>query len=77
MPADTHQIAAEMHEQAAHAHRVAAAHHGKQDHLTGHEASTDAMNHAIRAFHQSQEAHRKSARLAGKPEVEFPAVGLI
>jgi hypothetical protein len=69
MPADTHQIAAEMHEKAAHAHRVAAAHHGKEDHLSGHEMSEQALNHAKRAFELAQEAHRQSAKAAGKPEL--------
>jgi hypothetical protein len=67
MPGDTHRIAAEMHERAAHAHQVAAAHHGKEDHLTAHELSKQALDHARRAFEMSQEAHRKSAAAAGKP----------
>jgi hypothetical protein len=67
MPADTHRIAAEMHDKAAHAHRVAAAHHGSEDHLTGHEISEQALDHAKRAFEQSQEAHRRSAKVAVKP----------
>jgi hypothetical protein len=57
-----------MHEQAAHAHRVAAEHHGSQDHFTGHELSQQALDHSRRAFEQAQEAHRKSAKAAGKPE---------
>jgi hypothetical protein len=57
-----------MHDQAAHAHRVAAAHHGSEDHLSAHEISKQALDHARRAFEQSQEAHRKSAQAAGKPE---------
>jgi hypothetical protein len=68
MPADTHQIAAEMHERAAQAHRVAAVHHGKQDHLSAHEQSRQALDYATRAFEQSQEAHRLSAKAAGKAE---------
>jgi hypothetical protein len=57
-----------MHEKAAHAHRVAATHHGQEDHLTAHELSQQALDHSRRAFEQSQEAHRKSAKAAGKPE---------
>jgi hypothetical protein len=57
-----------MHEKAAHDHRVAAAHHGKEDHLSAHEISRQALDHATRAFEMSQEAHRKSAQAAGKPE---------
>ena len=68
MPGDNHIIAAEMHEQAAHAHRVAATHHGKEDHLTGHEISKEALDHSRRAFELAQEAHRKSAQAANKPE---------
>jgi hypothetical protein len=68
MPADSHQIAAEMHEKAAQAHRVAAAHHGKEDHLSAHELSSLALDHSRRAFEQAQEAHRRSAKAANKPE---------
>jgi hypothetical protein len=56
-----------MHEKAAQAHRVAASHHGKEDHLTGHEVSQQALEHARRAFEQAQDAHRKSSQAAGKP----------
>ena len=68
MPNDAHQIAAEMHDKAAHAHRVAAEHHGKEDHLTAHELSRQALDHATRAFEQTQEAHRRSAKAAGKAD---------
>jgi len=46
---ENHQRAAELHDNAAHAHRVAEQ-HGKQDHLTGHE-------HSRLALEQSQKAH--------------------
>jgi hypothetical protein len=68
MPGDMHIVAAEMHEKAAHAHRVAAAHHGKEDHLSGHEVSREALDHAHRAFELAQEAHRASSKAANKPE---------
>ena len=68
MPSDSHRIAAEMHEKAAQAHRVAAERHGEEDHLTAHELSRQALDHATRAFAQAQEAHRKSAKAAGKSE---------
>ena len=55
-----------MHEKAAHAHRVAAAHHGMEDHLTAHEMSKEALDHSKRAFEQAQEAHRRSADAAAK-----------
>jgi hypothetical protein len=64
MPNDSHRRAAEFHEQAAHAHRAAAVHHGKEDHLTGHELSRQAMEHATKAFKASQEAHEQSAIFA-------------
>jgi hypothetical protein len=35
---------------AAHAHQAAAAHHGKEDHLTAHEQSRQAMEYASKAF---------------------------
>lgn len=55
-----------MHELAAHAHRAAAVHHGKEDHLTGHELSKQAMEHANMAFQASREAHQKSEKASGK-----------
>jgi len=58
MPQNFHQRAAELHELAAHAHRSAAVHHGKEDHLTGHELSRQAMEHATNAFRSSQEAQK-------------------
>jgi hypothetical protein len=67
MPTDSHIRAAEFHELAAHAHRAAAAHHGKEDHLTGHELSKQAMEHASKAFQWAQEAHGESTKSAGKP----------
>ncbi len=66
MPNDSHQRAAEFHEMAAHAHRAAAVSHGKGDHLTGHELSKQALEHAKKAFEWSQEANRKS-EAAAKP----------
>ncbi len=47
---ENHQRAAELHDVAAHAHGVAEQ-HGKQDHLTGHELSRQALE-------DSQDAHR-------------------
>jgi len=46
---ENHQRAAELHEGAAHAHRVAEQ-HGKQDHLTGHERSRQALEHSQIAY---------------------------
>lgn len=46
---------------AAHAHRAAATHHGKEDHLSAHELSRQALEHARKAFEASQVAFEKSA----------------
>jgi hypothetical protein len=66
MPQSFHQRAAEIHELAEHAHRSAAVHHGKEDHLTGHKLSKQAMEHASKAFKASQEAHQQSEKASGK-----------
>lgn len=63
---DWHHRAAEFHDLAAHAHRVAAAHHDQEDHVTGHEVSQQAMEHATKAYRYSQEAHQKSGSLVSK-----------
>ena len=49
-----HQRAAELHDAAAHAHRVAGR-QDQQDHLTGHERSRIALEHS-RTAHQQTEA---------------------
>ena len=43
---ENHPRAAELRDEPEHAHRVAEQEHGKQDHLTGHEQSRQAMEHA-------------------------------
>ena len=50
---ENHQQAAELHDHAAHAHRVAE--QGKQDHLTGHEYSREALEHSQNAHNHTQE----------------------
>jgi Protein of unknown function (DUF2934) len=55
---ENHQRAAELHDLAAHAHRAAEEQHGKQDHLTGHE-------HSRQALEQSQDAHRHTEATTG------------
>jgi hypothetical protein len=50
-----HQRAAELHDAAAHAHRVAEQ-QGKSDHLTGHEYSRIALEHSGTAHQQTQAA---------------------
>lgn len=67
MPNDSDIRAAEFHELAAHAHRVAVTEHGKGDHLTGYEHSKQAMEHTNKAFEWAQAAHGKSVKSASKP----------
>ena len=69
---DSHLIAAEYHNLAAHAHQAAAEHKDKQDHLTGHELSRRALEHSHKAHEQSLLAHEKS--VAAHP-VDDPAEG--
>jgi hypothetical protein len=66
MPSDSHQRAAEFHDLAAHAHRVAATHYSKGDHKTGQEFSRQALEHSVKAHQLAQEAFRKSENVAGK-----------
>jgi Protein of unknown function (DUF2934) len=51
---ENHQRATELHDGAAHAHRVAEQ-QGKQDHLTGHEHSRQALEYSTDA-HQNPQA---------------------
>ncbi len=59
---DSHQRAAELHNLARHAHLSAIEHHGKGDHLSGHEHSKQALEHSAKAFELAQAAHRESAK---------------
>ena len=52
---ENHQLAAELHDEAAHAHRVGEE-HGHQDHLTGQEHSRQALEHSEEAHRQTQAA---------------------
>jgi hypothetical protein len=54
------QRAAELHDLAAHAHRAAAEERGKQDHLTGHERSRQALEHTDRAHLHTQKVSSES-----------------
>ncbi len=47
---ENHQRAAELHDIGAHAHLVGE-NHGKQEHLTGHEQSRDAIQDSVEAHH--------------------------
>jgi hypothetical protein len=69
MPKGSHQRAAEFHDLAAHAHRVAVTYHAKEDRETGHDYFRQAMEHSAKAYPFAQEAHRKSEdSAAGKKE---------
>jgi hypothetical protein len=52
---ENHQRAAELHDVAAHAHRVAEQ-HGQQEHLTGHEQSRQALEDSQDAHHHTTAA---------------------
>ena len=70
MPNDSHQRAAEFHEQAR-AQRtepLPAAKHGQGDHKKAYEASHEAIEHSAKAYQFAQEAHRKSEAAAAKKE---------
>ena len=61
---ESQQIAAEHHDLSAHAHRAGAEHHGKEDHLTGHESSRQALEHSNKAYLHSSQEHQNAG--AGK-----------
>jgi hypothetical protein len=69
---DWHQRAAEYNDLAAHAHRVAATHHDKGDHQTGHELTRHAMEYSAKAYQYSQEAHKISGISFGQAESMRP-----
>src|SRR5580704_15089355 len=68
MPQSAHARAAEFHLLAAHAHQSAATHHEKGDHLSGHELSRQAHEHAAQAWQWSQTAAQKSAVAGSVPQ---------
>ena len=55
---------------AAHAHQAAAARHDKEDHLTAHEQSRQAMEYASKAFEFSKQAHDQSSVIFKKHDKE-------
>ncbi len=55
---ESQQIASEHRDLAAHAHRSGSEHHGKEDHLTGHESSRQALEHSNQAYLHTQEEHQ-------------------
>src|SRR5579864_5531603 len=55
------QRAVELHDAAAHAHDAAAQQHEKQDHLTGHERSRQALEHSAQVHEKSAASPRAHA----------------
>jgi len=58
---ESHQIATEHHDLAAHTHSAGAEHHGKEDHLTGHERSRLALEHSNKDFLLPRTGHQKTS----------------
>jgi hypothetical protein len=56
---ETQQISAERRKLAAHVHQVGAESHGKEDHLTGHESSRQALEHTNQAYVLGQQEHER------------------
>jgi hypothetical protein len=46
--------------------------HNKEDHLTGHELSRQALEYSAKTFEHSQEAHEKSEKASGKKQAGTP-----
>jgi Protein of unknown function (DUF2934) len=59
---ESQQIAAEHRDLAIHAHRSGAEHHGKEDHMTGHESSRQDLEHSNKGYLHSQEEHEKTRK---------------
>jgi hypothetical protein len=72
---ENHQRAAELQDAAAHAHR-AAEQHGKQEHLTGHELSRQALEHDHEANRRSSEPAQHGIASFGHAEIEALAYEL-
>jgi hypothetical protein len=70
---ESQQIAAEHRDLAVHAHRSGAEHHGKEDHMTGHESSRQALEHTNKAYLQSQEEHEKTRKEHGDAAIAHEA----
>jgi hypothetical protein len=64
---ENHQLSAELHDGAAHAYRVGEQ-HGKQDHLTGHEHSRQALEHT-HTGHRHFEAATTGSSAFGHEEI--------
>ncbi len=62
------QQAAELHNAAAHTHTSAAEQHGKQDHLTGHERSRQALEHSAQV-HEKVTAEPRHAHVVKEEDI--------
>jgi hypothetical protein len=62
---ESQQIAAEHRDLAAHAHQAGAESHGKEDHLTGHEISRQALEHSNQAYVRGKQEHERTRTAAG------------
>ena len=62
MPQGSQYRLVELHNLAAHAHEAAAAAHGKGDHLSAHELSTQAHEHSMNAFKYSETFAQENAK---------------
>ena len=71
---ESQQIATEHRDLAAHAHLAGAEHHGKEDHLTGHESSRQALEHSNKAYLHPLQEHQEAGTEQGihviAPEVK-------
>ena len=70
---ENHQQAAELHDGAAHAHR-AGEQQGKQDYLTGHEHSRQALEHLLEAGQPTQQASTVGHGIAAFGHAEIAAL---
>jgi hypothetical protein len=71
---ENHQRAAELHDAGAHAYRVGEQ-QGKQDHLTGHEQSRQALEHADAPHRHSQTPAFKHYDIAARAHQLWRARG--
>lgn len=70
---ESQQIATEHRDLAAHAHRSGAEHHGKEDHLTGHESSRQSLEHSNPAYLSAQSEHQGSRNEHGAQAIAHEA----
>ncbi len=66
MPQTRNVRAAELHNLAAHAHAQAATSHDRNDHLTAHELSRQAMERSREAHEHSEKLVREEAEVAAQ-----------